>query len=75
MSSVLGVWKDLDRAVDSVGNTLDCMLSAKRDGKAAKRFFRQVLKATPTQTLRVITVDKNAAGPKAIETLRGDETR
>ena len=47
---------------------------AKRDGKAAERFFRKVLKATHTQSPRVITVDKNAAYPKAIVTLKGDET-
>lgn len=67
---VKGVWKYLYRAVDSAGNTLDFMLSAKRDGKAAERFFRKVLKATHTQSPRVITVDKNAAYPKAIETLK-----
>lgn len=50
------------------------MLSTKRDGKAAERFFRQVLKALHTQSPRVITVDKNAAYSKAIETLKGDET-
>ncbi len=71
---VKGEWKYLYRAVDSEGNTLDFMLSAKRDGKAAERFFRKVLKATYTQAPRVITVDKNAAYPKAIETLKGDET-
>ena len=71
---VKGEWKYLYRAVDSVGNTLDFMLSAKRDGKAAERFFRKVLKAIHTQAPRVITVDKNAAYPKAIETLKGDET-
>ena len=60
--------------MDSAGNTLEFMLSAKRDGKAAERFFRQVLKATHTQSPRVITVDKNAAYPKAIVTLKGDET-
>ena len=32
---VKGAWKYLYRAVDSMGNTLDFMLSAKRDGKAA----------------------------------------
>ena len=37
------VWKYLDRAVDSMGNTLEFMLSAKRDSKAAERFFRKVL--------------------------------
>lgn len=71
---VKGVWKYLYRAVDSRGNTLDFMLSAKRDGKAAERFFRKVLKATHTQSPRVITVDKNAAYPKAIEALKADET-
>ena len=67
------VWKYLDRAVDSIGNTLNFMLSAKRDGKAAERFCRKVLKATHTQAPRLITVDKNAAYPKAVETLKVDE--
>ncbi len=71
---VKGVWKYLYRAVDSMGNTLDFMLSAKRDGKAATRFFRKVLKAEPTQKPRVITVDKNAAYPVAMEALKADET-
>ncbi len=51
---------------------LDFMLSAKRNGKAAARFLGKVLKATHTQTPRVITVDKNAAYPVAIKTLKGD---
>src|SRR4028119_888541 len=71
---VKGEWKYLYRAVDSAGNTLDFMLSAKRDGKAATRFFRKVLKAEHTQTPRVITVDKNAAYPVAIEVMKADET-
>lgn len=48
--------------------------SAKRDSKAATRFFRKVLKAQHTQKPRVITVDKNAAYPIAIEALKVDET-
>ncbi len=71
---VKGVWKYLYRAVDSMGNTLDFMLSAKRDGKAAARFFRKVLKAEHTQAPRVITVDKNAAYPVAVEALKAVET-
>jgi transposase-like protein len=63
---VKGVWKYLYRAVDSARNTLDFMLSAKRDGKAAERFFRKVLQARHTQSPRVITVDKNAAYPKRL---------
>ena len=43
-------------------------------GFAAERFFRRVLRAGHTQSPRVITVDKNAAYPKAIETLKDDET-
>ena len=71
---VRGTWKYLYRAVDSQGNTLDFMLSAKRDGKAAARFFRKVLKGQHIQSPRVITVDKNAAYPVAIDALKEDET-
>jgi len=71
---IKGVWKYLYRAVDSEGNTLDFMLSAKRDGKAAARFFRKVLKGQHTQAPQVITVDKNAACPVAIDALKDDET-
>ncbi|MBD2000254.1 IS6 family transposase [Leptolyngbya sp. FACHB-541] len=71
---IKGVWKYLYRAVDSEGNTLDFMLSAKRDSKAAARFFRKVLKGQHTQAPRVITVDKNAAYPVAMEVLKADET-
>ena len=49
------------RAVDKEGNTLDFLLRAKRDVKAASRFFKKVLKAKRTQTPRVINVDKNPA--------------
>jgi len=70
---VKGKPKYLYRAVDSDGNTLDFLLTAKRDAAAAKRFFRKTLKAIHTQTPRVITVDKNAAYPKAINELKADE--
>lgn len=71
---VKGEWKYLYRAVDSAGNTLDFLLRAKRDTLAAERFFRKALKATHNQLPRVINVDKNAAYPKATETLKADET-
>jgi len=48
-------------------------LTAKRDAAAAKRFFRKTLKAIHIQTPRVITVDKNAAYPKAIDELKADK--
>ncbi len=67
---VKGKQKYLYRAVDSQGNTLDFLLTAKRDALAAKRFFRKTLKAIHTSTPRVITVDKNPAYPKAIKELK-----
>ena len=71
---IKGRWKYLYRAVDSDGNTLDFLLTAKRDAKAAKRFLRKVLNASHTIAPRVITVDKNAAYPPAIEALKADES-
>ncbi|OWY60824.1 IS6 family transposase [cyanobacterium TDX16] len=70
---VKGKWKYLYRAVDSSGSTIDFMLSAKRDKRAAKRFLRKALKATHTQLPRVINVDKNAAYPTTIDELKTEE--
>jgi IS6 family transposase len=50
------------------------MLSATRDADATERFFRRVLQASHTGTLRVITVDKNAAYPPDFEALRQEKT-
>lgn len=61
----------LYRAVDSQGNTLEFLLSATRDAQAAKRFFAKALHAFHTVASRVITVDKNAAYPKAFKELKG----
>ncbi len=71
---VKGEWKYLYRAVDSQGNTLDFMLSAKRDARAAERFFRKALNTSHNLEPRVINVDKNAAYPKAIDELKAEET-
>ena len=46
------------------------MLSAKRDKRAAKRFFRKMLKTAKGQSPRVINVDKNQAYPPAVEQLK-----
>jgi IS6 family transposase len=63
-------WMYLYRAVDSQGNTLEFLLSATRDAEAAKRFFSKTLAAPHSVPPRVITVDKNAADPKAVKELK-----
>jgi IS6 family transposase len=54
-------WVYLYRAVDATGQTIDFLLSPKRDAAAAGRFFRKALKQSHTVNPRTITVDKNAA--------------
>lgn len=46
------------------------MLSAKRDKKAAMRFFSKALKATHNRQPRVINVAQNAAYPPAFSELK-----
>jgi transposase, IS6 family len=67
---IKGVWMYLYRAVDSQGNTMEFLLSATRDTQAAKRFLAKARGASHTVTPRVITVDKNAAYPKAFNELK-----
>ena len=53
---VAGNWTYLYRAVDSSGDTIDFLLSAKRNAYAAKRFFQKALRApgppSPTRDQR-----------------------
>ena len=69
---VKGRWTYLYRAVDSCGQTIDFLISVKRDAGAAKRFFRKALAQPHTVNPRTVTVDKNPAYPKAIVELKED---
>src|SRR5208282_2168147 len=69
---VKGRWTYPYRAVDSRGQTIDFLLSAKRDSEAAKRFFRKALAQPHTVSPRTITVDKNSAYPKAAAEMKTD---
>ncbi len=67
---VKGEWLYQYRVVDSDGQSIAFFFSAKRDAAAAQGFFEKALGAAHTVTPRVINVDKNAAYPKAVETLK-----
>ena len=69
-SKVKGHEKYLYRAVDSTGQTIDFLLTAKRDKAAAKRFFCKVFRLSANPIPRVINVDKNAAYPAAVKALK-----
>jgi transposase-like protein len=67
---VKGEWVYLYRAVDATGQTIDFLLSPKRDAAAARRFFRKALKQPHTVNPRTMTVDKNAAYPIAAKAMK-----
>jgi transposase-like protein len=70
----------LYRAVDARGQTIDFLLSPKRDAAAARRFlaarrfFQKALKQPHTGNPRTITVDKNAAYPIATKAMQRERT-
>jgi len=67
---VKGEDKYLYRALDSTGQTIEFLLTARRDAAAAKRFLRRLINASGSPTPRVINVDKNPAYPAAMEALK-----
>ena len=67
---VAGSWAYLYRAVDSAGETIDFMLSPKRDLTAAKLFLRLALSAGNEIGPRVINVDGHPAYARAIRELK-----
>jgi putative transposase len=68
---IKGKWKYLYRAVDKAGNTVDFLLTAKRDRKAALRFLRKAIgqHGTPEK----ITIDKSGANAAAIESYNEED--
>ncbi len=65
---IKGQWKYLYRAVDKEGQTVDFLLTARRDKKAALRFFR---KAIGQHSLpEKVTIDKSGANTAALEALQ-----
>ena len=62
---VAGGWKYYYRAVDKEGDTIDFLLTAKRDKLAATRFLRQAIRnnCTPAK----INIDKSGSNTSAIK--------
>ncbi len=67
---VKGIWHYLYRAIDSYGDTIDFMLSPKRNAGAVFRFFRKMLGSCHSSKPKVISADKNKAYPPAFKGLR-----
>jgi transposase-like protein len=67
---VKGVWTYLYRAIDSTGDTIDFLLSPKRDAVAAKLFLQLALRNGAQIRPRVINVDGHQAYAHAITELK-----
>ena len=52
---IQGVRHYLWRAVDQDGEVVDVFLQRRRDGKAAKRFFKRLLRASRNEPRRIVT--------------------
>ena len=67
---VAGEWKYLYRAVDRAGDTVDFLLTAKRDMAAARRFLERAINLHDLP--EKITIDKSGANTAAIESVKAD---
>ncbi|MEG0171506.1 MAG: IS6 family transposase [Acinetobacter sp.] len=68
---IKGQWKYLYRAVDTSGQTIDFLLTARRDAIAALRFFRFAIRQNGEP--EVVTIDKSGANTAALATLNADK--
>ena len=64
--------KYLYRALDSTGQTIDFLLTDRRDAAAANRFLRRAIDASGNGMPRVMNGDKNPAYPAAVEALKAE---
>lgn len=70
---IKGQWKFLYRAVDKEGNTIDFLLTAKRNKKAARRFLNKAIGANGKPSL--INIDKSGANTAAIKQYNKEENK
>ena len=65
---VAGRWRYVYRAIDQFGQVIDVLVSARRDAKAAHRFFEHAISATKVTPVEV-TTDRAPAYPAVLEEL------
>jgi IS6 family transposase len=65
-----GQWRYLYRAVDRAGQTIEFMLSARRDKAAARRFLRRALGRANTRNPRTIVTDRLRSYPGALREMK-----
>ena len=65
---VNGVWRYVYRAIDQHGQVIDVLVSKRRDGRAARRFFRRALTSLKVVPCEVVT-DKAPVYPRVLEEL------
>jgi len=70
---VKGVWKYYYRAVYKQGNTIDFLLTSKRDTKAAKRFFDKAIGRNGKPGL--VNIDKSGANKAGIGLYNRENSR
>jgi transposase-like protein len=65
---VVGQWRYIYRAIDQFGQVIDVFVSARRDAKAARRFFERAIGTSKVIPVEVVT-DQAAAYPMVVEEL------
>ena len=67
---VKGIWKYLYRAVDKQGQTVDFLMTEKRDKEAANRFFKKAIRENGDPDK--VTMDKSGSNKAAIDEINCD---
>ncbi len=70
---VNGQWKYYYRAIDKQGNTMDFLLTAKRDTKAALRFLRKAINENGKPSL--VNIDQSGANQASLNQFNRDHNK
>lgn len=70
---IKGQWKYLYQAVDTLGQTIDFLLTAKRDTTSALRFFRKAIRHHGEP--EVVSINKSGANTAALSALNAGKPK